>query len=180
MNKKLKHITIRSAEINDVELLKAWWSDGAVMAHAGFPNGIETDKEKLKQRIINQQGKEDSSQLLVIQNEDYRIGEMNYRSVGESVYEVGIKICDKEERSKGHGRLCFILLLDHLFNTNKAKKVILDTNMKNTGAQKFYEGLGFIKVKENIDCWKDQLGNLQSAIDYEMTLDMYIKIKDTF
>lgn len=33
-------ITIRSARIADAVQLNNWWNDGAVMQHAGFPNGI--------------------------------------------------------------------------------------------------------------------------------------------
>ena len=34
------NITIRSATLADAPLLNAWWNDGAVMAHAGFPQGL--------------------------------------------------------------------------------------------------------------------------------------------
>ena len=49
-------------------------------------------------------------------------------------------------------------------------KIILDTNLKNTGAQKFYKRLGFKEVGIRIDSWTDQLGNLQSAVDFELEL----------
>jgi hypothetical protein len=31
-----------------------------------------------------------------------------------------------------------------------------------------YEKIGFRKVRVNIDAWKDQLGELQSSVDYEL------------
>ena len=37
-----ENLTIRPAEIADAKQLACWWNDGAVMAHAGFPNGIGT------------------------------------------------------------------------------------------------------------------------------------------
>lgn len=48
-------------------------------------------------------------------------------------------------------------------------KNVLDTNLNNKRAQHVYEELGFTKVKIRIDDWKDQLGRLQSAVDYELT-----------
>ena len=33
-------LCIRNAEEKDCEQLAAWWNDGSVMAHAGFPNGL--------------------------------------------------------------------------------------------------------------------------------------------
>lgn len=40
MHIKYKNLTIRDAMAVDAEQLTAWWNDGAVMAHAGFPNGL--------------------------------------------------------------------------------------------------------------------------------------------
>lgn len=37
-----ENLTIRQAEVADAKQLAAWWNDGAVMAHAGFPNGLGT------------------------------------------------------------------------------------------------------------------------------------------
>jgi len=46
---------------------------------------------------------------------------------------------------------------------------VLDTNTNNARAQHFYEKLGFRKLGERRDCWTDQMGEPQSAIDYELT-----------
>ena len=44
-----ENLTIRPAEIADAKQLACWWNDGAVMAHAGFPNGIGTcEKEVIR------------------------------------------------------------------------------------------------------------------------------------
>ena len=40
-----ENLTIRQAEVADAKQLAAWWNDGAVMAHAGFPNGLGTTEE---------------------------------------------------------------------------------------------------------------------------------------
>ena len=45
---------------------------------------------------------------------------------------------------------------------------MLDTNLKNERAQHVYEMLGFRKLRVNIDSWEDQLGELQSSVDYEL------------
>ena len=59
------------------------------------------------------------------------------------------------------------MLIGWLFD-NGFERIALDTNVKNIVAQRTYEGLGFKKVRTNIDAWKDQLGVLQSSIDYEL------------
>lgn len=42
-----RNLTIRNATTADAPQLAAWWNDGTVMAHAGFPNGLGTTPEKI-------------------------------------------------------------------------------------------------------------------------------------
>lgn len=56
-----------------------------------------------------------------------------------------------------------------LFNEYGYTKIILDTNLSNRRAQHVYEKLGFRKLRGNVNSWKNQLGELQSSVDYEMT-----------
>lgn len=60
-----------------------------------------------------------------------------------------------------------LLLIRWLFRNGYAE-IVLDTNLTNTRAQHVYESLGFRKVRTNIDSWKDQLGRLQSSVDYAL------------
>ena len=46
-----KDILIRNAEESDASQLASWWNDGSVMAHAGFPNGVNTNEERIKGQI---------------------------------------------------------------------------------------------------------------------------------
>ncbi len=59
------------------------------------------------------------------------------------------------------------LLIRELFRCG-FEKIVLDTNLNNTRAQHVYEELGFKRVRVRRDCWRDQAGVLQSAVDYEM------------
>ncbi|WP_438446465.1 GNAT family N-acetyltransferase [Gorillibacterium sp. sgz5001074] len=45
---------------------------------------------------------------------------------------------------------------------------MLDTNLSNERAQHVYEKLGFRRTAVRIDSWRDQLGNLQSSVEYEL------------
>lgn len=42
------------------------------------------------------------------------------------------------------------------------------TNLKNERAQHVYEKLGFTKLRVNENSWINQIGELQSSIDYEL------------
>jgi ribosomal protein S18 acetylase RimI-like enzyme len=52
--------------------------------------------------------------------------------------------------------------------------VLLDTNLNNTRAQHVYEKLGFQKTGVRLNSWTDQLGRLQSAVDYELTPEYFV------
>lgn len=60
------------------------------------------------------------------------------------------------------------MLINDLFKDLGYKKIVLDTNLNNLRAQHVYEKLGFQKLRVNVDAWKNQLGELQSSIDYEL------------
>lgn len=170
-------IRIRSANIEDAPILVNWWNDGRIMAHAGFSNGLCTTLEKTIEQInLNEKN---LSQICIIEAGDNRIGECNFK-IRENTAEIGIKICDVSYQGIGLGTKILQLLIDYLFtdrelnNKVRIEKINLDTNLNNTRAQHVYEKLGFIKTAVNIDSWKNQMGEWQSSVDYQMTLADYI------
>lgn len=168
MHIKYDSLTIRDAVAADAAQLTAWWNDGAVMAHAGFPNGLGTTVEKVIAGLGN-------GRLILIENERL-IGEACYRKVGEGVAEIGIKICETDCQNRGLGRIILSMLISWLFE-QRFEKIVLDTNLTNKRAQHVYESLGFQKLRVNVDSWTDQLGNKQSAVDYELTEDSFIDFR---
>lgn len=155
-------LTIRQAEAADAKQLAAWWNDGAVMAHAGFPNGLGITEKEVIEELGNGR-----TVLLVIEERGRLIGECNYRKVSDGAAEIGIKICEADRQNRGVGRKALRMLIRWLFG-NGYSKIVLDTNLTNTRAQHVYESLGFHKVRTNIDAWRDQLGRLQSSVDYAL------------
>ena len=171
MKLQFENLTIRQAVVADAKQLTAWWNDGAVMAHAGFPNGLGTTEEEVIRGLGNGR--------MVIEESDRLIGECIYRNVADGVAEIGIKICETDCQNRGVGRKVLSMLIGWLFR-NGYSKIVLDTNLTNTRAQHVYESLGFCKVKTNIDSWKDQLGRLQSSVDYELVEKDFVSyISDT-
>jgi len=159
---------IRTAVVTDAQQLTAWWNDGAVMAHAGFPKGLGTTVEKVLAGL--REGR------LVLEENGRLIGEACYRKVGEGIAEIGIKICETDCQNRGLGRVILSMLISWLFSQG-FEKIVLDTNLTNKRAQHVYESLGFKKLRVNIDSWTDQLGNKQSAVDYELTEDNFIDFR---
>ena len=168
MQMQYKNLTIRDAVAADAAQLAAWWNDGAVMAHAGFPNGLGTTVEEVIAGLGNGR--------LVLEEGERLIGEACYRKVGEAIVEIGIKICETDCQNRGLGRVILSMLISWLFEQG-FEKIVLDTNLTNLRAQHVYESLGFQKLRVNIDSWTDQLGNKQSAVDYELTEDNFVDFR---
>lgn len=172
---QFKNLTIRNATVEDAELLSSWWNDGKIMAHAGFPNGTgETARE-----IAEKLGKDtNEDRRLMIELDNRPIGEMSYSREREDTAEIGIKICDLAEQDKGYGKILLSMLIFSLFNDMGYKRIILDTNVNNKRAQHVYEELGFTKVRVRENSWKNQLGELQSSIDYEMYQEDFVNFAE--
>ena len=156
---KNNSLLVRDAIPSDAPQLAAWWNDGSVMAHAGFPNGLGTTEEEVIAGLGNGR--------LFLEEDGRPIGEACYRPVGDGIAEIGIKICEVDCQNRGLGRIILSMLIRYLFD-NGFEKIVLDTNPNNLRAQHVYEMLGFRKVRTNIDSWTDQLGRKQSSVDYEL------------
>ncbi|MFW6320136.1 MAG: GNAT family N-acetyltransferase, partial [Bacillota bacterium] len=101
---------IRKAISKDADTLANWWADGNVMAHAGFPLGIKTDVEKLKQRLSNQS---ENDILWIIEDTNHcSIGEMHY-TIEDEKATLGIKICDDTKHNKGLGTTILKRMIAH-------------------------------------------------------------------
>jgi RimJ/RimL family protein N-acetyltransferase len=166
-----ENLCIRNAEINDAKIISNWWNDGKVMAHAGFPNGIGVTEQSVIDLILTDS--DDTCRRLILEAGGVPIGEANYSNLGNNKVEIGIKICDFGRQGKGLGPKFLKMLISELFNIGYVK-VVLDTNLNNLRAQHVYEKLGFHKVGVRLDAWTDQLGQPQSAVDYELEVEQFL------
>lgn len=167
-----KELTLRHAVSADAPQLAAWWNDGAVMAHAGFPKGVGTTAEEVAQKLTGEADR--VHRRIILELAGRPIGEMNYRDLGEDTAEIGIKICVTAEQNHGLGRRALSLLIRYLFEELGYGKIVLDTNRNNLWAQHVYESLGFRKVAIHENAWTDQLGEKQSSVDYELLPEAFI------
>lgn len=163
-------LTIRKATVDDAQRLCDWWSDGAVMAHAGFPNGVYTDINKLIERL---QSSKENSKRLIIEIDTIPVGEMSYH-IDNKVAEIGIKICNLKYQEKGYGTRALRMLISYLFHELEVEKIILDTNLNNKRAQHVYKKIGFRIINIRNNACSNQVGELQSFIDYELLINEYL------
>jgi len=168
------NLMIRSATLEDAEILTAWWNDGNIMAHAGFPLGLNQSIEKTTEQI--KANESSLSQRCIIEVNHIKVGEMNYWLYqDEKVASIGIKICNSDYQNKGYGTKFIKMLIEFIFTDEylngkcKINKIILDTNVKNKRAQHVYEKIGFSNLGINKKGWLDQLGIEQHCVDFAMT-----------
>lgn len=180
MQIKKDNLVIRSAEVADAEKLTNWWNDGAVMAHAGFPNGLGQAVEETIEQI--RRNETHLSQLCIMEIDGVSVGEMSFYLTEEGVAEFGIKICESSYQNHGSGTQFIKMILEYLFKDKTlneeylVEKVVFDTNLKNVRAQHVYEKIGFVRLRENHHAWKNQLGEWQDSVDYEMTRERYLSL----
>jgi RimJ/RimL family protein N-acetyltransferase len=166
------NLRIRSATSCDAKMLCRWWNDGKVMAHAGFPKGLGTTEEDVIRRIEQDS---DGGRRLILELHGIAIGEMNYRAKGNRTAEMGIKICVKDQQNRGYGSAYLRMLIDHLLSNMDFDRIVLDTNVNNKRAQHVYEKLGFRRLRVRTNAWRNQEGELQSSVDYELKKADFIK-----
>ena len=164
-------ITIRNATSEDAPQLADWWNDGTVMAHAGFPLGLGTTAEKIASEL--ESDSDHTRRRLMLLLEGQPIGEMCYRILEDGSADIGIKICESTHQEKGIGRKALSMMIRELLNMG-CPKIVLDTSLKNLRAQHVYESLGFRKLRVNLNSWTNQLGQLESSVDYELTKEFFV------
>ena len=169
---KYKNIVIRNATVEDAVILENWWNDGNIMAHAGFPNGTGQTAESIAESL--QTDKDKVHRRMIIELSGVPIGETNYHNIRDGIAEIGIKICDFSKHDRGYGKIILSMLISYLFDELGYKKIVLDTNLNNKRAQHVYEQLGFRKIRVRENSWRNQLGELQSSVDYELTKTEFI------
>lgn len=127
---------------------------------------------------IRNDEKKDCNQLAIWWNDGKVMEHASFpNGLGTSAAEIKKQIANDDDKAKRRLIVEYKgTLIEELFNRG-ANLIFLDTNLKNTRAQHVYEMLGFRKVSVNIDSWKNQLGELQSSVNYELEVNDFCNLK---
>ena len=162
MHLEYEKLSIREAVSLDARKLCEWWNDGEVMAHAGFPHGLNKTSEEVIEQLRNNN---ERKMVLMLVYDSIRIGEANY-GLYDDYGEIGIKICEKDMQNKGLGKKYLSLLLEFLFD--HVDRCLITTNEKNTRARHVYSELGFREMETVEGEFIDQDGNPQNVVHLEL------------
>lgn len=166
-------LMIRPATADDAQTLCSWWNDGLVMAHAGFTNGLGLTSNEVIEKLRS--GRE-LHHRFILEIAGIPAGEMSCRNTAPRTVEIGIKICLPDQQNQGYGTAFLKMFIRFLFEEQEVHKIQLDTNLKNYRAQHVYTKLGFRRCAVHFDSWRNQIGELQSFIEYEMTTEDYSQL----
>ncbi len=159
-------LRIRSAQEDDAPRLNHWWNDGAVMAHAGFPDGLKQPLSETVEGI--RRSLAGGGWLCMMEADGVPIGECALH-VQDGQGMPGSKICETSWQNRGLGPHFISMTMDYYFAQPNLQVVRWDTMLDNLRAQKVYERLPGVKrlaVQEN--AWRDQRGVWRSAVLYEL------------
>ena len=164
-------LSFRAARPEDAETLCAWWNDGAVMAHAGFPRGLGTTAQAVRKKILAES--DGGVRRYLIEYDGAPVGEMSARSLGGRTCEIGIKLCRAEYQNRGLGKVILSRLIRFLLDGRGFERIVLSTTPENLRARHVYERLGFCELRVNEGSWVDQEGNPRSSVEYELTRETF-------
>ena len=151
MRLEYENLTVRSVEDADVPFYVMWWNNGEVMAHSGFPLGLNTTLQKVAEQL----SKDDEAVSMHL------------------IAEIGVKICLSEYQNRGYGKKLLSMLISELFKRG-AEKIVLGTNYKNRRARQVYSRIGFEETEIRRDGWIDQLGDLQTTVFCELLPENFV------
>ena len=162
------NLTIRTATENDAKILADWWNDGRVMKFEGFPLGINTCEETIKNQIFPILSQDKHS--FIIEYDNKRIGNMGYKIKDDNSANFLIRICELDYHERGLGTELLKMLFNYLFYQKNVDKITCSTNLSNCRAQYVYEKkLNMKNTKILYDCWENQVGEICSMVFYEIT-----------
>lgn len=145
-----KKVCIRQIEIEDIEIFCEWWNNGELMEHAGFPHGLLTSREAIKQNLMrtieNSDVYPEGRRFIICRLDDMKpIGEMNYLGWDRRnrSAEFGIKICEMDEQGKGYGEDALMHFIDYMFRHLNLNRIHLSTMPDNQRAHSLYKKIGF-------------------------------------
>jgi RimJ/RimL family protein N-acetyltransferase len=146
-----KRLLIRAATEEDVDLLYELWTDPRVMSYVGFPQGLQTTREKIRQQVRGPYESEFGRVLVVV-----------LKTIGQAIGECAMKLPDEEGIAETDVKLLPAFwghrygtevkhgLVGHLFSHTSCIAVGASPNVENIASIKMQEAVGAVRIAEHI------------------------------
>lgn len=160
-------LLIRLATTNDADFFHQLWTDPRVMSHVGFPEGLPTTREKIRNQIAAGGGSE-FDRLLVIElkSTGQAVGECwMSRPNAEGVATTDVKLLPAFWGNK-YGVEVERGLLDHLFAHTDTVAVEVTPNVNNVASIKMHEAVGGVRVGEGISQFPEAMRHCTTPVHH--------------
>lgn len=135
---------IRETKEQDLDILMELWNTPSVMKYVGFPNGLNTTKEKMISWFEHIQQKENTKHYSIIDRKEGFMGETYYSFENTSEPAIlDIKLFEKG-RGKHIASQAFSFAIDQLFKNTRALSACVDPHVDNIPAIHLYHQQGFV------------------------------------
>lgn len=149
----MPEITLRTATINDLELLRHWDKQSHVIA-----SDPDDDWEWETELLYNPEWREqliaqlDSRPIGFVQIIDPKEEETHYwgNDIEKNLKAIDIWIGEADDLGKGYGSQMMKLAIERCFANPDVTAIIIDPLSSNTRAIKFYEKLGFVFAEKRL------------------------------
>ena len=148
---RTRRLRVRLATSSDVELVHALWTDPRVTRFVGFPRGIPTSPEEVREQIERDENRPLRRLLIAETSEDgnavgqVKLGEPD----GSGICEPDIKLFP-DHWGQGYGRELWGAMIDHLFAESDCSFVQGTPNIANTASIRMMEGCGMARVRQGL------------------------------
>lgn len=146
-----ERLLVRFPTPGDVDMIYALWTDPRVMADVGFPKGLKTTREKIRQQLEAEQGKTLDAVLVAALNISHQtIGQVKMGAPNhDGISETDVKLFPAFW-GHGYGLEIKLGLVDYLFTHTDATIVQATPNVSNMASIRMQERAGGIRVGEGI------------------------------
>lgn len=162
-----ERLRVRTANMDDVELFYALWTDPRVMRHVGFPQGLPVTRDELRDRI-SKQGRSEFEQLLVVElrASSQAIGgcKLSYPDE-EGIAEPDIKLLPAFWGHK-YGVEAWRALVNYQFTHTDCDAVHGTPNVENVASIRMQEAAGGVRIGEGVCHFPESMRDYTTPVHY--------------
>ncbi len=164
-----KRLTIVIPENNktEIEFLFNLWTNPEIMTFVGFPDGLKTDYETIKQQLSQNYSSEFDRVLLIkLSDSNQIIGECKLGFPDQNdIAHTDIKL-SPEFWGQKYGVEIKEALLDYLFKHTKCDSVTATPNKLNKASIRMQKSVGGIKIKEELFKFPEHMKSFTVDVPY--------------
>jgi ribosomal-protein-alanine N-acetyltransferase len=146
-----ERLRVRTATVEDVDLVYALWTDPRVMRHVGFPQGLRVTRQELGERLAHQ-GPSPFEQVLVVESKatGQAVGVCKVGSPDEEgIAEPDLKLLPEFWGHK-YGVEGWRALVAYEFTHTDCEAVHGTPNVENIASIKMQEAAGGVRIGEGV------------------------------